>query len=44
MRLYIDDTSNGVGDYVLQSNVNGSIAGGALVQSSSRLEHWPRLV
>jgi hypothetical protein len=35
MRLYIDDTSNGVGDYVLQSAANSSIAGGALVQSNA---------
>jgi hypothetical protein len=35
MRLYLDDTSNGVGDYVLQSAPNTSIAGGALVQSTA---------
>ncbi|HEY3393870.1 MAG TPA: LamG domain-containing protein [Lacipirellulaceae bacterium] len=35
MRLYIDDTSNGVGDYVLQSATNSGIAGGALVQSNA---------
>lgn len=35
MRLYIDDTSDGIGDYVLQTAVNSDIAGGALVQSTS---------